>query len=130
MADPSSTRPIDGAAKTPRQYNCMDDDSIRNIVTRVISEEKAHVLKMLGAAYTDTINTVGFCQRRPVQILSPFDIGPGPLRRNFLEAFAEVCVMGDLYAIGCVRKSKADSHLFLFYHIIVSVLPSVKPGTK
>jgi len=75
----------------PREFFFADDASIRSLVTRVSKDEQAHVLEALGENYTAAFKTVGFCRQRPVQIVSPFAFPPGPERRSFLEAFAEVC---------------------------------------
>jgi len=71
----------------------MDDATIRNLVARVSSEERAHVLNTLGSTYTDSLKSVAFCKKCPVQILSPFDIDPGRLRRKWLKAFAAVSTL-------------------------------------
>ena len=71
-------------------YHCTDEAGIRSIIRTISSEEREHVLTTLGPDYTNAFHTVGFCDKRPVQILSPFDIEPGPERRAFLETLALV----------------------------------------
>ena len=39
---------------------------------------------------------IGFCHERPVQIVSPYSIPPGKLRREWMEAFAELKSEGKL----------------------------------
>jgi len=94
MAEPSSSQmdvvPVAASTMTQRQYyHCLDDASIRNLV-KVLAQERSHILQALGSTYREFLHSVGFCQAKPVQILSPFDIQPGSLRREFLENFTAV----------------------------------------
>lgn len=93
MADQSSSQmgafPTATTTTTQRDYYCMDDASIRGLV-EVLAQERAHILQALGSTYKASLHSVGFCQEKPVQIVSPFDLQPGKLRRSFLETFAAV----------------------------------------
>jgi len=100
MTDPLPSSPsvnaVAAAVAAPapviRQYSCADDASIRNLVLRITSEERAHILKTLGSSYTAAFHSTGFCEKRPIQIVSPFDVEPGQIRRAFLEEFTKVRV--------------------------------------
>jgi len=66
------------------------------ILTGAFAKEKNKVLAELPASYREKFNTVGFSsssegavRSRPVQILSPYAVEPGPLRRVWVEAFLE-----------------------------------------
>ena len=63
---------------------------MQNIVKQISSQERMHVLTTLGSSYRDALYSVGFCDKCPVQIISPFDIEPGLQRRAFLDDFATV----------------------------------------
>ena len=86
----SAAVPLMSISQPQRFFHCTDDASIRNMIRNISSEEREHVLATLGPDYTNAFHTVGFCDKRPVQILSPFDIEPGPQRRAFLETLASV----------------------------------------
>jgi len=80
------------APPPPFPFVCTDAASLLGLVERAAVSEKERVLQLLGADYCKKFSTVGFCwpQGRPVQILSPYALAPGPERRAFLEALAEV----------------------------------------
>lgn len=67
-----------------------DEASIAKGLRSLVKDAQARVLETLGEANTRKFNTVGFCQQRPVQILSPFQLPLGPLRRAWKTAFDEV----------------------------------------
>lgn len=81
----------------------VDTDSVcsffedKPILAGAFAKEKNQVLAALPASYREKFNTVGFAsspspsergvRSRPVQILSPYAVEPGPLRRAWVEAF-------------------------------------------
>jgi len=73
----------------------LDEGSIRKFVqqtmTNQFAAEKKRTLECLPLEYRNRFHTMGFYggDRRPVQILSPYDLPPGPLRRTWLEVFSQ-----------------------------------------
>ena len=90
MADPALALAPPPPQNDDEHYYCTDAESIRGLIKTVAVKERERVLGLLGADYASRFNTVGFCQRRPVQILSPYAFEPGPERRVFLEELAAV----------------------------------------
>jgi len=75
---------------------CMfiDEASIkegwRSRAEDIVRTERSLILEILGEANTRKFNTVGFCEKRPVQIISPFLVPPGSLRREWMNEFFEL----------------------------------------
>ena len=98
MPHPTPSSPVAAARErhaSPPSFVCTDAASLLGLVERVAVSEQERVLQLLGADYCERFNTVGFCgpQGRPVQIMSPYILAPGPERRAFLEALAEVRIV-------------------------------------
>jgi hypothetical protein len=53
--------------------------------------EKHEILRQLPNKYVSSFGELGFCQGRPVQILSPYQAPLGALRQEWMQAFMEVC---------------------------------------
>jgi len=95
MVSPSSSS-TNNAVSSARHENFMfmDQTSVvqgwRTLVAKVLAKEKQHIVCALGETNASKFNKVGFCLKRPVQILSPFAVPPGPLRRAWINQFLEV----------------------------------------
>jgi len=80
-------------------YMFVDEESVgggwRRLAAGIAAREQEQILLRLGETNASKFNTVGFCQDRPVQILSPFSVPPGPLRRAWMEQFLEVRLLSD-----------------------------------
>ena len=72
----------------------VDDDSVlrglRKHAALLYETEKHEVLNQLPDQYLSSLGEVGFCQGRPVQILSPYQVPLGALRRDWIQAFLKV----------------------------------------
>ena len=72
-----------------------DEGSIRKFVqqtmTKQFAAEKKRTLEYLPLEYRNRFHTMGYYggELRPVQILSPYDLPPGSLRRTWLEVFSQ-----------------------------------------
>ena len=90
-------------------YVFVDEESVgggwRKLAAGIAAREQEQILRRLGETNASKFNTVGFCQDRPVQILSPFSVPPGSLRRAWMDQFLEVRWLLDdfyiLYAFHC-----------------------------
>lgn len=56
----------------------------------LFAKERQRVLDQLPAAYRENFGAVGFCRKRPVQIVSPYQVPLGPLRTEWMDAFCKV----------------------------------------
>ena len=72
--------------------------------------EKHEILRQLPNKYVSSFGELGFCQGRPVQILSPYQVPLGALRQEWMQAFMKVCHDDD---DGHVATSFAN----FFHHI-------------
>lgn len=82
----------------------VDEDSLKqglhSLMEQAFVEEQKRLLSLLPAPYVAILNTIGFCRGIPVCILSPYAVPPGPLRKNWVDAFQNV------------RKRRASSGSF------------------
>ena len=69
----------------------VDEESIiatsREVLKQQYEAESAAVLRSLTDDYKARFRTAGFCRDKPVQILSPYDVPPGEMRKKWFEKF-------------------------------------------
>jgi len=70
-----------------------------DLAKKAQDEERAQVMRVLGEDGADIFNAAGFCRTKPVQILSPFSVPLGPLRRAWMNEFLKVRDRGDTLLI-------------------------------
>ena len=88
---PQSKLSVDAA---PPPLLFVDHDSlVRGLRQRAaawFAAERDRVLSELPAEYRRQFGAVGFCRGKPVQIVSPYQVPLGPLRRQWMDAFQKV----------------------------------------
>ena len=77
------------------EHTFVDADSIRAAWKKgakvAFEIEKQSVLDALPDTYRARFRQIGFAEeRRPVQILGPYDVPPGPLRKQWMAEFKKV----------------------------------------
>lgn len=91
-----SSHDDDTGSAPKKEFMFIDEASVakgwRDFAARTAAAEREEILRSLGEANAGKFHAVGFCQERPVQILSPFSVPPGPLRRAWMNEFLKVCV--------------------------------------
>ena len=72
----------------------VDEDSMqqgfRLMAEQLCARERKLVESFLPAPYMAMYSTIGFCRGKPVQILAPYAVPLGLLRKQWIEAFLEV----------------------------------------
>merc|ERR1719491_1681703 len=87
-------------------------------------EKKDSILKQIDQSVKDDFHTLGFAKWRkrwlPIVQLSPFDVGPGPVRDEWMKLFRETTVALRLvYWYGSPRDDLSSSFSFLKANAIV-----------
>ena len=66
------------------------EDGFTTAVKAITAEERKKVLKELPELYVKSFGGLGFCNGRPAQIISPFEVPLGSLRRKWVDKCSEV----------------------------------------
>jgi len=81
-------------SKEDEHFMLIDQRSVEQgswhaLAKKVAAEEERQLIQSLGDT-AKKFNTVGYCRKLQVQILSPFSVPLGPLRRKWFDEFLEV----------------------------------------
>jgi len=102
----AATAPHQGATKQQQQ---LDDECLLFVnhetlerglhrhAAALFEKERQRVLDQLPTAYREQFGAIGFCQERPGQIVSPYQVPLGPLRAKWMEAFCKVSAAVGFY---------------------------------
>lgn len=115
----------------------VDEDTIQTFVRHHLTHhfltEQSRIIQELPAGYQTLIYTVGYHQNSPVQIISPYDIPPGSLRRGWMEEFQKwKRIKGNdafnmpflLFHFDAASPSLGDSVKLLPCHVFQGLLPA------
>jgi len=111
----------------------VDEVSIVDGVHRMMKErfekERACIFGQLPASYRKILYTVGLCHGNPVQIISPYDLEPGALRRKWIQEFLYRRANGILHNMSFVlhdfkKHRVALEPCGLFQQSVTPIFPS------
>ena len=114
MVSSSSSTKNNAVSARHKNFMFTDQTSVvqgwRALAAEVLAKEKLQIVCALGATNAGKFNTVGFCSKRPVQILSPFAVPLGPLRRAWMKQFLEVRA-NERRSMNACRNHRLDGNL-------------------